>query len=347
MLLIISGQELLNKTWIKVKVERKDGSKIIDDLGTEDSELRYFFKNKDTVIILTSIDYNFGFLKRYSIIDDVLNIGDSQKFKLEFLEDSSLILLQIPNEPLNDDKINRYFFISDNKYDKFLIKNNLITFLNDSTISSNKYIWPHFKGNIDAYFTDKLCIENFKTFVIGSFTITSNGLITDINLKENKDLSKKVTDKFIDILKNTNGYWNINTNCCWDLPKINKSYYYKIYFTAILIHSGYTKMVHFKFNSVIPPCIENCNLSLDQKHDAINHFNKGNKFLNNDNLDKAIAQFTDCIKIDSVYFDAYYNRAASFYKLKNIDAACKDWEKLYQFGQKEGESLYFQNCKNK
>jgi tetratricopeptide (TPR) repeat protein len=103
--------------------------------------------------------------------------------------------------------------------------------------------------------------------------------------------------------------------------------------------------VGFTFNSDTPPCLENCDISLSQLQEASDHYTKGTYFLIKGKLEKSIIQFTDCINIDSTYIDAYYNRAVALFKLNNFEGACKDWEKLYEFGQKEGERLYIQNCK--
>jgi len=78
---------------------------------------------------------------------------------------------------------------------------------------------------------------------------------------------------------------------------------------------------------------------------AAENFNKGTQFLINGNYEKAIANFSATLKIDSLYIDAYYNRATAFYKLGNKAAACVDWKTLTQLEQKEGEKLYIENCK--
>jgi tetratricopeptide (TPR) repeat protein len=212
-----------------------------------------------------------------------------------------------------------------------------MTLLNDSVLLSNNYVWPHFQGNIDIYFMDKMGNEFSRSYIIGSFIITPNGLLVDLNFNENKGLSKGATKKFIDILKNTSGYW--------DLPKLSKPFYYKINFTTRFINNGYKRSIGFRFNSDVPPCFENCAVSLSQLQKASNYFNKGTNLLIKGKLEKSIVQFTDCINIDSICIDAYYNRAAALYKLNNLDAACKDWRKLYELGQKEGERLFIQNCK--
>jgi tetratricopeptide (TPR) repeat protein len=176
------------------------------------------------------------------------------------------------------------------------------------------------------------------SYLIGSFTITPNGIIEDLCINEKSDIPQEVTEMFTKEFLNTSGQW--------DFPKLNKLYYYKTNFNALftnLEHGNWHLFIHMNTNK--PPVFVDYNTFLTQNRKADTFYNKGTRLLLKDNYEKAAFQFSNCIKLDSFYLDAHYNRAAANFKLNKTEAACQDWKLLFQLGQKEGERLYIENCK--
>ncbi len=332
---ILQGQSLTSATWIKIKAERKDGSKIIDRLNSDSSKLEYHFLQNDTVLISDMMGSKQKYA--YRIEKNKLSIGKYQNFAIETFTDSSLILLELPGMELNDDKVNRFYFISNDKYFNFLSSNGLINSINDSLILSNRYVSAQFEGNFDKYLLANISNIFDRTYLIGSFVVSSSGNITEFVIIESKGVSDKYIDKFTTLFLNTSGKWT--------LPIWNKPYYCKTYFNIRFNADKNFSGISFHINTNKPPCFDKCALSMSDIKLSTEYFNSGTQLLLKGNYEKAIIKFSDCLKIDSLYVDAYYNRATANYKLANQNAACLDWKTLRQLGQKEGEKLYSENCK--
>ena len=62
--------------------------------------------------------------------------------------------------------------------------------------------------------------------------------------------------------------------------------------------------------------------------------------------DIAVVQFSNAIKYDSTSYGAYFNRAYCNYQIQKMREACLDWLYLKNMGQKKGEQLFIENCKD-
>lgn len=71
----------------------------------------------------------------------------------------------------------------------------------------------------------------------------------------------------------------------------------------------------------------------------------GIKNIENNEFKKAIDFFTKSFKSNHTLVESLYNRAYCYYKLKEYDKACLDWNILKELGQKKGEKLFMENCK--
>jgi len=86
-------------------------------------------------------------------------------------------------------------------------------------------------------------------------------------------------------------------------------------------------------------------LSLEEIKLTNHYFKEGLSFYEQSQFDSSIYYFTKCIEIDSLYIEAYYNRAAINLILEETDKSCSDWEFLYKtLGQTTGEILYNEYC---
>jgi tetratricopeptide (TPR) repeat protein len=83
---------------------------------------------------------------------------------------------------------------------------------------------------------------------------------------------------------------------------------------------------------------------MEEKGRADNYFNQGMDFFDQGKFEKASAEFGKCLEVDSLYLDAYYDKAYSDLKLGNKGSACGIWRKLSDMDQKPAEELYLRNC---
>lgn len=206
---IVQCQSLTSKTWIKIKAERKDGSRIVQRFYSENSKLEYQFITNDTVLVSDYLipDEKFS----YSIENNKLNIGKLQHYIIETITDTSLVLVEVSDKDLNDDKLNRYYFISQDKYFEWLNNRNLINYINDSVVAANQYVMPRYDGNILKYLNDNINELFDKAYVTGSFLISPSGNISEVVITETKSVSDKFIDKFTRIFFKY--IWQMDSAC--------------------------------------------------------------------------------------------------------------------------------------
>lgn len=62
------------------------------------------------------------------------------------------------------------------------------------------------------------------------------------------------------------------------------------------------------------------------------------------NIQGAITDFSEAIKLKHDYAEAYYNRGVAYYQQQKPDEACKDWRKASSLGFKQANSVISQYC---
>jgi tetratricopeptide (TPR) repeat protein len=330
----LSAQDLKNTEWTQVKVERKDGSKIVDHLGTGMSITKYYVREST---VLLSVNNLFSAELPYTINNKVLSIGEFSKYKIDTADSEILVLTQISNKELMDDKVNRYIFLNRHLLFDYLKENDRIEIIGDSLIEYNNQFSPTYYGNIDKLFMTEFDPQKENKRIYGIYILDSKGKIENIQFKENKNFTKKEITKLTEILNRTNGFWI--------LPETFKPYKYKINFGIDFTYFEPLSGIAFYYLSNVSTQGFTKSISLSEGEELNNYFNKGNDLIKQEKYEKASKQFIKCIEIESLYFDAYYNLAFCYQKLGNKNLACEIWNKLKIMGQKQGEYLFSENCR--
>lgn len=329
-------QKLENSEWIKLKSERKDGSRIISRFILENQFNKLTFGSNDTLLSLSK-----GFLDKlpYKINKDTLVINGFNKNVIEILNDSMLVYSEYTksNEPL--DKFDRHFYMKKRYSYDYALKNGLVEFITDSLIKVNNYAEPEFtKGDINEYFSDKVKKIVNKKYVTGYFIISPESKVIKVYISHTSKAGKELKDRIKTLITETSGMWN--------LPFKDSNYSYKYLFTI-----RFFNQYEFKSISFVPHKNKEHlydikkQFTLNDKRKAERYYYKATRLLLKTKFNKAIKWYSKCIEIDSLYIDAYYNRAYANYQLNDTIKSCKDWSILLNYGQKEGERLYEQNCK--
>lgn len=332
----LTAQNLSNTEWIKIKAERKDGSRIIDRQGLEKQSLKLFFKEK-TVLIAENEHYLFE--KKYSVKNNILNITNWAEYQIDSLSDLVFILTEISKLNLPDDRINSFVFINNRFIVEYLIQKKELIIIGDTILQCKDQLSPICQnGSLYDLFNNKFLHFNIKGFLTGSFTIGIDSKIQSIQLDPNEIFNQKKTDKFIETLSSTSGSWTV--------PKMDNVTQFKIDFTCKFYHeeqdldTWISLLLYTKDTSLF-----NSSLSINQIVVSEIDFNNGMNFLKNKQFVKAINEFSKCIDNDSTYLDAYYNKAYAYSQLDSSNLACEIWKRLKEMGQKQGEILYIENCK--
>lgn len=330
----LQAQDLKNTDWVQVKLERKDGSKILYHQQSEEPIIQYYFKEHSVLVFINNL---FARELNYSVNQHILSLGEFAKFKIDTLDREILVLNQIPEIELPDDKINRTIFINRLSIFEYLKENKQLNIIGDSLIEFNNQLFPTYYGDIDKLFTTELKSQTDNKTLSGSLTINPGGNIKNIQLEPTNKFSKKEIDKILQIINSTSGKWM--------MPSTPHPFQYKSHFVLEFLFYNPLSSSSFSWGTIGLKQDKQKSLTRKEIADAENYYNKGVEFIQRENFEKASKQFVKCIEIDSIYIDAYYNLAFCYQKLGNKNMACETWSKLKEMGQKQGEYLHDENCK--
>ncbi len=326
-------EDLKDTNWISINAQRRDGSKIVDRLGPKIGSIQYYFSKES---VQTLLEGEVVSDQKFLVRGKILFIGEYISYQIDTLSKSKLTLTEIPKSRLRDDQVNTITFLNLDYYFNFLSESRMIEVSSDSIIKCNDIIYPSIlKVNFKELVSQELAIFE-QGLVFGSFVLSSDGSIKNIEVEADALLKAKKEKKLVDIISATIGFWR--------LPMSGKSFNYKVRFHCFI--SAYPSRTKLRFSELDPKIYtkeaQQYRARLSQAH---NYFNRGSEFLIKEKFEKAVVEFNKCIEIDTLYLDAYYNKAYSLYKLNRNELACEQWLKLLEFSQKEGERLYKLNCK--
>ncbi|NOX86733.1 MAG: tetratricopeptide repeat protein [Chlorobi bacterium] len=90
------------------------------------------------------------------------------------------------------------------------------------------------------------------------------------------------------------------------------------------------------------------NIALDiAPHYGLAYYNRGTLYGMENQYEKALEDLNKSIQYDSTNGNAYINRGLAHYYLKNLDLACRDWQKAADMGFKQGKDAVEMYCKRK
>lgn len=334
----IEKEQLLG-SWIKYKVEMKDGSRVVDHEKTEESFIKFLF-DKETIKVFDE-PYRIVIENKYTVDGSNLDCA-FVSFSIEKLNDRELILLEIKGEGTPEDKIKRYYYLKEDFALATLIKNKEFDLVNDSTILAYEYITPYIPALLEA----TLQIEYFELIngdLTGYLIINKKGEIAEVEILEERNLNEKNISLIKDKLSDWGGKWELPNH-----PTL-KMYNYKIDFemhihSVTVLNYTYNDLVLYSQNLIEEKESDKNEVTEQDKEGAIKSYNKANEFLAKEDYLKAIKFYSKSVDLDSLYFDAYYNRAYSNMKLNNMEEACKDWYYLKQLGQITAVGYFQQYC---
>lgn len=343
-----SSQTLESTKWISIEAIRKDGSKILDRSPIKLGSFWYVFGGKKMTIHAwnkTNSEQN------YSIKDNVLTIGEGLRYSINLFTSSKLILTEIPNQELTDDKVNRITMINSDYYFEYLVTQNKLKFLTDSIVECDPYFRPIIKK---SNLIEKALKEIARNQVVaGNIMLTSHGKIREISIDSVYDLKQDFVSGFPIRVVKTKGQINnlknaqINklteaigsTNGLWVLPKTGASLTYKVYY-HVFLDQGEFRLGQFDPETYTYASYQMRSLIAE----ASDHFSRGTTFAVDQKFEKAINEFDLCIKKDSLYLDAYYNQSYILYQQGKKELACNIWRKLGAWSQKEAQRLHKLYC---
>jgi hypothetical protein len=321
--------DLRDSEWITIKIERKDGSKILDRTFLATKPLKWNFQN---TTVLTS--YQIEPLPQpYKIERDRLIIG-IQQYSIDTLTDEKLVVSEIPKYNLPDDRVNRFFFVRSNTYFKYLTDNGMLK-IQDETVFCTDICAITSNAKVTSIIIENCHITS--AGLTGTLTLSSDGQVKDVTMDPNTQLTARSIKEFKDALYLTNGSWNI--------PRMEKPADVKIGFTCsfTLVRNSQVpglRVVSFGFYAEKP-----LEILPDGTSSAVQrYFNRGENFFKKKKWAEATEEFLNCIAIDSFCLDAYYKLGECYQLQGKTQDACTVWKALADLDQTKGKQFLKENC---
>ncbi len=334
----IFAQDLDNTEWIQIKILAKDGNEI--NINRNTLSLKLYFKGDS---LFRSTDEQYAYRDRYEIVNNVLSVGKSSKFKIDSISNEILEISDIPNTHSSNKNINTHILLNSDYIFNFLRKENLLYITKDSILQTDSYISPTFDGDFTKFFMSRFDFNVQNEELFCSFIILSDGGISDIQIKSNQKSAAKELNRIKDIISFTKDHWI--------MPPVPNGYRFNLNFAANISKSvnisGSYKGSEYNFTfhaDSLNPKDMNVLSSFDVAKQNDN-FNSGIRLMQKEKYEKAIEKFKKCLEINPLDTDVLYDIAYCYQKTGNIELACEDWKKLKESGEKDGEKLYNENCK--
>jgi hypothetical protein len=222
---------------------------------------------------------------------------------------------------------------------------------NDSVVLGNGDCYPYFVGgdplvSIESIFRNETNL--LRLFAV--IYISKYGIELDFNVPQNWTLNTGEKEKFTAGMNKTAGLWVLPPG---DIG-IYKMY---LFYTRIPVSTssisphgggpvkgtGVICSIVFGNSDLLNFPGESKKVNSTFAFDNI--YNKGLRLLKTNKYSQAIELFDQCIAHDSLYLDAYYNKAFALYQMADVKSACDIWKLLESWGQKTGEAMVKEYCK--
>ena len=330
----IKKEEFLGN-WVKIKSEMKDGSKLIPVYKDYTKHFEMIFQKKKFYTDYYPAQYYKNATFDYKLKNNKLITSKHFAYQIEKITKDSLVISE-EMKGLESDKLKRHYLIKKeiiiNKYQK----------LNKGSknLIANVFFTPKFKDNIKLYLNNRLKKRHLNLKLKGKIILNT----------KNKKAETQITYRDSEnILMQENILVNAlnNSYTLWDIKGFENYENIIINFVIIMNREGeksYGIKVGLLTNS-FEQLLGLYGLSYSQITDGNKFLSLGIENIENNEFKKAIDFFTKSFKSNHTLVESLYNRAYCYYKLKEYDKACLDWNILKELGQKKGEKLFMENCK--
>ena len=319
-------------SWIKVKTEMKDSSRLIPIYPDYVKYIQFHFLRNKLITNYYPAQNNKANSNVYQLRGNTVFITKHLRYEVEKLTKDSLVLVEHMNW-LEDDKLKRFYLIKKEK----LIEEEKLKNKGSSHLIANPHYTPTFKHNLALLLNRVLKKKHRNQKLKGTINISlkEKQVKVDITYRNTKDIrqEKLITNYLEQSFKS------------WDLKEF-KSYSIITIKFAIIVEKTKTYRglsIELLSNS-FTQLLGRYGLTYEQQFDGNKYFNKGVESYKSGDYKLAMEYFTKSFELNHTKVDALYNRAASYLELKQYNKACTDWKTLLKLGQKRGERLYLQYC---
>ena len=329
-----TDQQLLSGLWVKVKVEMKDGSRILDRHGCGMDFLKYNFTgdgfvNRSQEVLFSG---NRQLCKKTS---NTLTIG-GEIFNILKMTGDTLKLSAFGAE--GDDWQIPVYYLKKVDQGSAPTPATFNTDLKDSVYQANMELFPQHNGA----FSDLMeaISGRFDMGVLKvSFIVQKNGSVSNYTILQADSMSNNFTKAVGKAIARIG----------WQPARRNNAPVNSVVTITLISRRLFVDGQQFNTLAIqypFLPKIPNLPLDKDEMESEQQYFNDAAAQFVNKNYQKAIELLGKCVEMDNIDLNAYYLRAEACSKLGKNKEACKDWTTLVGLGQVTAAKKLAELCKN-
>lgn len=328
-------KKLLQGEWIVYKREMKDGSRYFSGTPIENPYTIFAFNNDSFYSKNYITDKNSPFNIKIKIKGNNIIISETRYKTVEKLTDSELVFVDIDTQKEENNLIRYYLkkfnLESQKDLDKRRSKDTLVTSFALSPFPQERILKDVlFNNRPDLFFRVKgYLLFDMDKKIIKTFFYNSK----DISSEEKNIISNSFASSFE----------------LWNFKLVKNFKFIKMPFLLV----RYKYLVYENFYTHISEAYNTENFedvitssNLQDIEESEKSYILGLKCYNGKKYDCAISNFKKSYEKNKYNLDAHYNYASINFALGRKEEACKKWNELIKYGQKEAEKEYQQNkCK--
>lgn len=320
-------------SWIKYKIEMKDGSKIIDRFLNDSSYVNFIFNEKQLCINESSTYIINPTCFDYTLNNNLITTSETSKYLIEKSDNDTLVLSEQINQ-LEDDKCKRFYFIRQSALiDKFKKEN-----VETKNLVAKEFFTPTLKSSLCCALNNafKNHYSDFKLKGTIFIKMDDHKVKTQIAYCSTSDSTK------INIIKKTID----DSYGLWELEGFKE--YKSIAIPFVLkseITANFGEVTMKLFDTTFYDLDNSCKCESKKIKESGEFFDRGKSAYLRKKYKKAIEYYSKSYALDPINIDALYNRAAVYYELNQNEKACNDLQELAKLGQTNGKNLYQKYCK--
>ncbi|MGN6638262.1 MAG: tetratricopeptide repeat protein [Mucilaginibacter sp.] len=331
-----SNDQLIQGHWVKVKAQKKDGSRIIDHNGCGMDFLKYNF-GMDGMADMSSDVFFDGFKLPYRLGHDTLVVGGNLYNVIGLNKDTLKLSFFAPG--VDDNQLPVYYFAKAQDYHSQAAATYNAA-LKDSVYQATNGFFPQCKGRL-LTLMEAIATNYDKGTLKASFIVDKKGRVKGYTIlgidSISKGFAKTVGNAFGDLQWIPAHKNNLPVNSLVQVTvKTGRSAF----------GSSTNIMNTLKVQYDFLPKAPYDEIDRDEFETSQQYFKEAINQSNNNNYQKALELVNKCIDIDKINIGAYYMRAMINTALNKPQEACKDWATLAAFGQVEATKKMAKYCKN-
>lgn len=326
----------LKGNWVKWKVDKADGSELVDSFVRDSIYVKFIIKEKEICKEFNASNYVYDKGDRFEYKDSILKINPFFSYKIEKLTQDSLILKE-DKYKVPVDQQDRYYLVREEQLPQHYLK----LYEGKQYIKANRYFSPKvdynklmFDINYELYE-----IESHLTFM-GSISIHPKTKIIETDISY---MSRPVNKAVRLITKAFSSSFKL-----WKWEYFDRFETIEIPFIIDYYKTGSVRFtrLYFYTNNLTSLGLGTM-VTVNDQSNAQTAFEKGLKAYQQKDYKLAIEKFDEANTFNPLFLEPVYNIAAIYFEQEQLEKACEVWSRLADLKQTKAINFIEEYCQKK